>query len=124
MLQLNGIYEVAIRVRDLSRAEAFYCDVLGLASGLRQEERRWHFLWVGGAGGMVVLQEDAGEWPSQHLAFSVDAAELDRAARVLAERGVETNGPITHDWMKVRSLYFSDPDGHELELCAPLAAAS
>ena len=120
MLKLDGVYEVAIRVRDLERAESFYCDLLGLASGLRQPERRLHFLRVGGSGGMVVLQEDKGEWPSQHLAFSVQGVELERAAKVLAEAGVATQGPVTHDWMKMRSLYFSDPDGHELELCAAL----
>ena len=50
-------------VKNLERAEAFYQGVLGLESGLRQQER----------------------------------------------------------WMPARSIYFSDPDGHELELCAPLA---
>ena len=69
---------------------------------------------------MVVLQEDTGDWPTQHLAFAVDPAELERAVGALAEHGVATKGPITHDWMEAKSLYFSDPDGHELELCAPL----
>jgi len=30
------------------------------------------------------------------------------------------NGLVFHQWMPARSIYFSDPDGHELELCAPL----
>ena len=118
MLQIDGVFEVAIRVRDLARSEAFYCEVLGLKSGLRDTRRNWHFLWVGGASGMVVLQEDAGEWPEQHLAFKVSGAELARAAKVLADRGIATQGPVVHDWMGARSLYFDDPDGHALELCA------
>ena len=116
---IRGVYEVAIKVRDLDRAEAFYRDVLGLERGLRLEEPRWVFLRAGGQGGMVVLQEDAGAWPPQHFAFTVDDAALEAAARQLAERGVETQGPVVHDWMPARSVYFSDPDGHDLELCAP-----
>ena len=27
---------------------------------------------------------------------------------------------MLHDWIPARSLYFSDPDGHDVELCAPL----
>ncbi len=119
MLQLDGVYEIAIRVKDLERAERFYIDVLGLKPGLRDERRNWHFLWVGGKSGMVVLQEDKGEWPLQHFAFTVGGDEIDRGARVLADAGVATQGPVTHDWMGARSLYFADPDGNALELLAP-----
>ena len=120
MLDLKGVYEIAIPVRELARSEAFYCDVLGLKSGLRDEPRNWHFLYVGGSAGMVVLQEDKGEWPTLHFAFTVEPAEIDRAVEVLAERGVATQGPVTHEWMNARSLYFSDPDGHALEIIASL----
>lgn len=37
MLPIKGLYEVAIRVKDLARAEAFYKDVLGLKEGLRDD---------------------------------------------------------------------------------------
>ncbi len=120
MIDIGGLYEIAIRVKDLAKAEPFYLDVLGLKSGLRDERRNWHFLWVGGARGMVVLQEDRGEWPTQHFAFMVSEDELGRAKGVLEGEGVETVGPVTHDWMQARSLYFTDPDGHQLELCASL----
>lgn len=118
MLKLRGLYEIAIRVKDLSRAEPFYRDLLGLQVGLRDETSNWLFLRVGGSSGMVVLQEDPGEWPHQHFAFMIDDAELTRAADFLKASGVETRGPIFHEWMGARSLYFSDPDGHELEFCA------
>ena len=39
MLPIRGLYEVAIPVKDLPRAEAFYRDVLGLEVGLRDERR-------------------------------------------------------------------------------------
>jgi len=119
MEAIRGVYEVAIKVRDLERAEAFYRDVLQLKDGLRDEQRRWNFLRAGA--GMLVLQEDAdGAWPAQHFAFTVGEADLDAAAQLLHECGVATQGPITHDWIPAKSLYFNDPDGHELEFCAPL----
>ena len=120
MLPIRGVYEVVIRVRDLPRAEAFYCDVLGLEVGLRVEERGMLFLRAGGDAGMLVLQRDEGEFPKQHFAFTVDAAEIDDAAEKLRSHGVEVHGPLVHDWMPAKSVYFSDPDGHEAELCATL----
>ena len=120
MLSIRGVYEVAVRVRDLSKSESFYRETLGLEVGLRDEQRRWLFLRAGGADGMVVLQEDNGEWPTQHFAFTIAEADLEAAAKALVARGVRIEGPVYHDWMPAKSIYFSDPDGHELELCAPL----
>lgn len=118
MLPIRGVYEVAVRVKDLARAETFYREVLGLEVGIRDESRNWLFLRAGGEAGMVVLQEDKGEWPTQHFAFTVDDADMERAAALLRERGVAVDGPHTHEWMASRSVYFSDPDGHQLELLA------
>ncbi len=120
MVQVRGVYEVAIRVRDLARSEAFYRNLLGLGVGLRDEERHWIFLRVGDQAAMIVLQEDRGDWPVQHFAFTVDEHDIDGAANLLRERGIEVRGPVVHQWMPAKSLYFSDPDGHSLELCAPL----
>ena len=120
MIPIISVYEVAIRVRDLKNAEAFYRDVMGLQFGLRDQKRNWLFMRAGGAAGMVVLQEDRGEWPSQHFAFAVKDSELERAAALLKEKGVNIIGPVFHDWMPGRSVYFEDPDGHSLELFASL----
>ena len=65
MLSIRGLYEVAIRVKDLSKAEVFYRDVLGLEVGLRDERRPWLFLRAGGQAGMLVLQEDKGAFFSK-----------------------------------------------------------
>ncbi len=119
MLPIRVIYEVAIPVKDLPRAEAFYREVLGLEVGLRDETRNWLFLRVGGQQGMLVLQENKGEWPPTHYAFGVEEADIERAAQTLKEKGVEIDGPHFHEWMPATSVYFSDPDGHALELCAP-----
>jgi catechol 2,3-dioxygenase-like lactoylglutathione lyase family enzyme len=120
MLPIRGIYEVAIPVKDLPRAETFYCEVLGLEVGLRDEKRNWLFLRAGGQQGMLVLQENKGEWPLTHYAFTVEEADIERAAEMLKTKGVEIDGPHFHEWMPAKSVYFSDPDGHALELCAPV----
>ena len=118
MLPIKGLYEIAIRVKDLARAEAFYKDVLGLNEGLRDDRRNWLFLYAGGDAGMVVLQEDKGEWPTQHFAFTVSEPDIKRAADMLKEKGVSVSEPVYHEWIKAVSVYFDDPDGHALELLA------
>ena len=118
MLPIKGVYEIAIRVKDLARAEPFYTGVLGLREGLRDEKRNWLFLYAGGRRGMVVLQEDKGEWPVQHFAFTVDEADIAKAATMLKEKGIAVSEPVVHEWMNAVSLYFDDPDGNALELIA------
>ena len=92
--------------------------MLGLTPALRDEQRNWLFLRAGGDAGMVVLQEDAGAWPAMHFAFSVAEPDLEKAQKSLEESGVTVLGPVHHEWMGATSLYFADPDGHELELLA------
>ena len=118
---VTGVYEVAIPVADMERAEAFYIGTLGLEVGLRSTEgRNWTFLRAGGPDGMLVLQETAAAFPSTHYAFRVEPQNMDAAVARLREAGVEVSDPVRQDWMPALSAYFSDPDGHDLEYCAPL----
>jgi catechol-2,3-dioxygenase len=66
---------------------------------------------------MVVLQEDKGEWPLQHFAFTIDEADIERAAAILREQAWKSRSGLSW-WMPSASLYFTDPDGHALELLA------
>ena len=120
MSVIRGLYEVVVRVSDLARAERFYHEVLGLELGLQDPARPMSFWRVAGGEGMLVLQQHDGDWPKQHFAFRVDESDLEPAKQRLEEQGVSTRGPIHHAWMPAKSLYFEDPDGHELEFCAPL----
>jgi catechol 2,3-dioxygenase-like lactoylglutathione lyase family enzyme len=118
MLPITGLYEIAIRVKDLARSEPFYREVLGLEEGLRDERRKWLFLRAGGDAGMVVLQEDKGDWPKQHFAFAVSKTDIKQAGAMLKDKGIEVSEPVYHEWLKAFSVYFDDPDGNSLELLA------
>lgn len=124
ILPIRGIYEIAVRVRDLSRAETFYCEVLGLREGLRDEQRNWLFLHLASNQGMVVLQEDKGDWPKQHFAFEIPESAIEQTIGFLRKQGVEVSEPVQHGWMGATSVYFEDPDGHALELIATNQAAN
>lgn len=117
-MHVKGIFEIAIRVRNLEQAASFYKDVLGFQHGLLDAKRRWLFLCVNGRAGMVVLQEDKSSWMQQHFAFVVAASDLVNVKRNLEEHGLSVLGPVELSWMKAHSLYCSDPDGHDLEFCA------
>jgi catechol 2,3-dioxygenase-like lactoylglutathione lyase family enzyme len=118
MLPIRGLYEIAIPVRELTRAEAFYRDVLGFEASRRDETWKRVFLRVDGLAGMVVLQESDGTWPAQRFAFRVEPADLKPAAEALRRSGVMIAEPRFHRRTPAICLSFSDPDGHTLELCA------
>ncbi len=120
-LPIRGIYEVVVRVADLDRAQDFYCSTLGLDPGLMVDERGMRFLRAGN-GGMLVLQRADGEFPQQHFAFTIEEDDIEKSLARLTEAGVEHRPPVFHDWMPGTSIYFSDPDGHDLELFAPQGA--
>ena len=59
------------------------------------------------------------DWSSAFGTIAETGCSCEPAAKILGEYGVTTRGPIVHDWIPGTSLYFEDPDGHELELFAP-----
>jgi len=64
-------------------------------------------------------QSQEGEFrPGVHHAFLVDAAEYDSAKEQLTSNGIRILGEEIRDRgvFTGRSLYFSDPDGNELEI--------
>jgi lactoylglutathione lyase len=117
-MKIDGLFEVAFKVKNLDLSSKFYQEVLGFKKGLYDEKRRWLFLWVGDNNGMVVLQEDKEHWPRQHFAFRVKESELSRLKEYLENNDVVVEGPVSLDWMNAISVYFADPDGHDLEFCA------
>jgi lactoylglutathione lyase len=138
-----GLYETHIDVTDLNRSLEFYTAVLGLELAVRREvdaarvdahsrgARRFALLWVGGRGrALLGLWERPREQiRPQHFAFEVGLPELPVLVSRLEEHGIElrdffqqrTTTPTVFGFIPAASIYFDDPDGHVLELLAPIA---
>jgi catechol 2,3-dioxygenase-like lactoylglutathione lyase family enzyme len=120
-MKLEGLDHVALAVRDAEESVKWYIEVLGLE---RQHEGSWDGIpiFVGkGATGIAVFPDREAKAslgtsdPARflHLAWRADRENFQRAQDELKERGIafhfEDHG-IAH------SIYFRDPDGHELEI--------
>jgi len=123
MFTLQQIDHVALTVTDLEKSITWYQDVLGL-------ERRYKEAWgdspamlCAGSTCVALFPLRPAESPARtndaakpticHLAFRTTYAELLEAEKILQERGMLfefQNHGIAH------SIYFSDPDGHKLEI--------
>jgi len=123
--KLTGFLETALYVEDVGRAVEFYGRVLGFE--VIEKDDRLSALGVAGRQVLLLCKRGASrELPhtahdatgQQHLCFAVEAAELDRWEKWLAETGVDIVERRT--WERGgRSVYFRDPDGHLLELATP-----
>jgi methylmalonyl-CoA/ethylmalonyl-CoA epimerase len=118
--EITGIGQVGLFVADLDRAVAFYRDALGLRF-LFQAPPGMAFFQCGEVRLLLGLPEgDAGAAVSPLVYFRV--ADIERAHRALAGRGVEFERPphllhraADHElWMAV----FKDTEGNTLHLMA------
>jgi catechol 2,3-dioxygenase-like lactoylglutathione lyase family enzyme len=122
MFELEGIDHIALSVRDVERSAKWYVDVLGF-------EPRYDGMWKGtpifiGKGKTAIAlfpprDRDSAEAPNRrpirmlHFAMRADRNNFLAAQRELKQRGIDfefQDHEISH------SIYFSDPDGHELEI--------
>ena len=121
MFQIEGLDHVALAVRDVRASAAWYQEVLGLQ---REHEAAWGdhpaFVSAGNTGlALFPVEGPAQPLPGRHaltmrhVAFRVDRANLERAKAELALRRIAFS---EQDHGIARSIYFLDPDGHELEL--------
>jgi catechol 2,3-dioxygenase-like lactoylglutathione lyase family enzyme len=121
-MQLEGIDHVAMGVRDVEHAAKWYIDVLGLE---RLHGGMWNgvptFIGKGNTGiALFPASPDAKSTPSGHrdlrmlhLAFRANRENFLAAQRELEKRGIEFE---FQDHEIAQSIYFSDPDGHQLEI--------
>ena len=119
-MQLEGIDHVAMGVRDVERSAKWYTEVLGF-------ERLHEGVWGGvptfvgkGNTGIALFPASQEAKPSAyreirmlHLAFRADRENFLAAQRELGKRRITfefQDHEISH------SIYFRDPDGHQLEI--------
>jgi catechol 2,3-dioxygenase-like lactoylglutathione lyase family enzyme len=121
-MELEGIDHVAVGVRDIERSAKWYIEVLGFE---RLHEEMWNgvptFIGKGNTGiALFPASSNAKSTPSTrrdirmlHLAFRANRENFAAAERELQKRGIEfefQDHEISH------SIYFCDPDGHQLEI--------
>ncbi len=117
-MKVTGFSHVTIRVSDLDRSLAFYCDQLHMT--LRHKGRTDAYLEWGNAWICLIQKERAvraGEDSCgvDHVAFYIAEADFQEAMRHLQEQGIPiVRGPVKRGqgW----SVNFLDPDGTQLEL--------
>jgi catechol 2,3-dioxygenase-like lactoylglutathione lyase family enzyme len=122
VIDVEGIDHVALSVRDVERSAQWYIEVLGF-------ERRHEGMWEGipvfiGKGttsiALFSVSSDEksrpygrGDFCMLHLALRADRKNFLGAQEELKRRGIKfefQDHEISH------SIYFCDPDGHELEI--------
>ena len=120
----NGLSELILRVADVPRATTFYKDVVGL-----QEESEpgplWAWFWTGAPGasprlglaGKPLSYGAAHCGGPAHFAIAVPRSAIAAEKARLEALGIEVEGPVTFDFWKAESIYFSDPDSNRVELC-------
>src|SRR6266568_773183 len=117
-IKVTKLAHVGLAPKDLDKSAAFYTERWGLEpidehghkKFLRAEGPEHHILTLTEGGGGL-----------DHFAFHVASAdEIDRAADVLAEKGVEIVTPPTKELEPgvAKALRFKDPEGNVVELVA------
>ncbi len=110
-----GIRHVALKVRDLAAAEAFYCGVLGYRVEWRPDADN---LYLTRDADNLALHRDAGAGPGSLDHFGImlrKAGDVDAWAASLTGRGVALRKePKTHR-DGARSFYVADPEGNVLQ---------
>lgn len=119
MFTLQQIDHVALTVTDLERSTRWYVETLGFE---HLHPGMWNGVpvFVGKPGMALALFPLRDSSPTKakglrilHIAFRASAAEFQNAERSLAARGIPLQAQdhgISH------SIYFHDPDGHEIEI--------
>lgn len=115
--QLTGIDHVVLHVKDLARAKKFYVDFLGMEV---EHKSSWQlFLKCGGQGVALFEAEDGedihGGSEMNHMELRLKTGEYEKVKALLEGRGIEVAGRGGDP----RCIYFSDPDGHRLQLLTP-----
>lgn len=136
-MNIRKIHHVAYRCKDAKETVAFYKDVLDMDLVLAIAEDQVpstkapdpyiHIFLDAGQGNVLAFFEIPNSPPMgrdentpawvQHIAFELgDMDELLAAREKIRAAGLEVIGPTDH--YLFQSIYFFDPNGHRLELCA------
>lgn len=116
-IKVTGIDHVVLHVKDLARSKKFYMELLGMEV---EHESSWQlFLKCGNQGVALFEVEDGskihGGNELNHMALRLKSGEYEKVKAVLEEAGCKVSGRRGDP----QCIYFSDPDGHRLQLLTP-----
>ena len=131
---IKGLHHSAYRCRDTEETRAFYEDFLGLplvealAIGETKTGRTANVLHTffemddGSCLAFFEVTDSEFDFKEQHdydlhIALTVDPSTLETMLAKGKASGIDTRGPADHGF--VHSLYFRDPNGYGVEVCAP-----
>ena len=130
MTRIRRILETVLYCDDLARTAAFYQTLLGASPMLSGDRlvaidagegtvlllfQRGNSGPLNAPGGLVPGHDGGGP---VHLAFAIDAADVDAWSTRLAQLGIDIESRVTWERGGL-SLYFRDPDGRSVELATP-----
>ena len=122
MFKIDALDHVALSVRDVERSARWYADVLGFK---RQHEEMWDGvpIFVGNGGAAIALfpardkagstSHDRAAVRTLHFAFRADRENFLSAQDELKKRAIPFD---FQDHEISPSIYFRDPDGHQIEI--------
>jgi catechol 2,3-dioxygenase len=124
MINAERIGHVVLKVRDLQRSRKFYTEVLGMEVMkeisqppivfLANNRRDHHEVGLLQVGSQAEAPR-ANDIGLLHVAFRLrNESDLRAAYKVLKDNDVPISFTVNHGITK--SIYFRDPDGHELEV--------
>jgi len=124
MIHPDRIGHVVIKVRELERSRKFYTEIMGLEVMMEMAEpkaaffashRRDHHELACFEVGKDAAGPQARQVGLAHIAFRLpDENQLRSAYKVLKDNHVPISFTVDH--IITKSIYFSDPDGNQLEV--------
>jgi catechol 2,3-dioxygenase-like lactoylglutathione lyase family enzyme len=125
MPSIKGLLETSLYVDDLQRSADFYQSLFGFAPLVVSERliamavKEGQVLLLFKKRGSLSLERGQHDGDGQlHLAFAVDASEVELWRALLRARHIAIEEEIA--WARGgESVYFRDPDGHLLEVGSP-----
>ena len=113
MIETSGVDHIVLHVADPQKSKKFYTEILGME--VYRDSPRQVFMHAGRQG--VALFQKEGAAPAaggdmNHLALNVASGTYESLKAELEAHGIAVSGRPGDD----RCIYFSDPDGHRLQL--------
>ena len=115
--KVTGIDHVVFHVKDLARAKNFYIDFLGMTI---DHESSWQCFLKCGSQGLALFEVEDDEnvhggSEVNHMALRLTAGDYEKVKATLENAGIKVHGRKNDPLC----VYFSDPDGHHLQLLMP-----